>query len=289
MRFDEVGLISGVARDDLGQPNGSMGVAVGDYLNAGRPSIFVTNYENQPHALYRNDGDEQFAFQTRAAGILNSGVGWGVGFVDLDNRGALDLVVANGHVVRFPQRIGISQQPLLLRNSGRGRFKDITIEAGDYFRQLHGGRGIAFGDLANRGLTDLLISHVNEPLALLKNLASLPAEGGNHWLGIALNSGNHSDVVGARIEIVTAAGRQTRFAVGGGSYLSSSDPRHLFGLGQEMKATRVTVYWPSGEPRVQTWDNLDADRYWKLEQGKQEAIFRLTPSPHQPEAQAKSF
>jgi hypothetical protein len=108
---------------------------------------------------------------------------------------------------------------------------------------------------------------------VLRNEALLPAAGGHHWLGVELAGRNHRDVVGARVVLEAAGGRQTRYAVGGGSYLSSSDRRHLFGLGPATQVGRLTVYWPSGEPRTQHWDGLAVDRYWRLVQG--EALARL--------------
>ena len=105
LKFDEVGLLSGTACDDRGNPNGSMGVTVGDYNRTGRASIFVTNYENEQHALYRNGGRELFHHSTSPAGIAALGqkyVGFGTSFIDLDHHGLEDLIIANGHVIRHP-------------------------------------------------------------------------------------------------------------------------------------------------------------------------------------------
>ena len=127
-------------------------------------------------------------------------------------------------------------------------------------------------DPRDRAFERLYRRHVHEVyrylLAVLRNQAPLPAAGGNHWLGVELRGRDNRDVVGAKLVLEGPGGRQTRFAVGGGSYLSSGDPRHRFGLGREAKAGRLTVAWPSGEPRAQHWDGLEADRYWRLVQGK---------------------
>ncbi len=160
-KFEEIALACGAARDENGSPNGSMGVDVGDYNRSGLPSIFVTNYENELHALYRNLGrNELFQFSTASAGIAALGqnyVGWGTAFLDLENRGWEDLVIVNGHVIRHPAGAGLRQAPVLLRNVG-GKFRPITPQGGPYFQGKHVARGLAVGDLDNDGLPDLVIS-----------------------------------------------------------------------------------------------------------------------------------
>jgi enediyne biosynthesis protein E4 len=267
LRFDEIGVSSGVAFNDRGTPDGSMGTDAGDYEGSGRPSLWVANYEDQLHALYRNIGRGLFVFNTTQAGIAAIGqsyVGFGTGFLDLDHHGWEDLVVVNGHVLRHPHRAQLRQRPVLLRNQGNGRFRDITSQGGSYFRDGHIARGLAIGDLDNDGRPDLVISHQNEPVVLLRNEAGA----GRHWLGIELAGKGRRDVVGARV-VVEAGGLQlTRFAKGGSSYLSSGDRRLVFGLNTRQRVERVTVFWPWG--REQSWagDSLTVDRYWSLREGE---------------------
>ncbi len=271
-RFREVGLECGVAVDDHAVANGSMGTDAADPFGTGRPCLFCTNYENENHALYRNegtnpDGNPIFNFATQEVRLAAGGqpyVGFGTAFVDLDNHGWEDLVILNGHVIRFPKPpLGIRQRAFLYANEG-GKFANITDRGGAYFQEVHCGRGLAVGDLDNDGLPDMVMSHVNDPVAVLRNVA--PA--GNHWLGIELQGRDHRDFVGARLTLEIGGRTLTRFAKGGGSYLSTPDRRFLFGLGQEAKVGRLTVTWPSGEPRTQTWDHLPTDRYWRLTQGE---------------------
>jgi hypothetical protein len=268
IRLEEVGLDSGVARDHLGMVNGSMGASAADYDDCGRPSLWVTNFENELHGLYHNDCRDRrvsFHFSTQAAGISAVGqsyVGWGTGFFDLDHDGREHLFFVNGHPNHYPRAGGERpQRPVLLRNRGGGRFRDITPQGGPYFRQEHNGRGVAFGDLDNNGRTDLVISHLNGPVVLLRNEAATA----NHWLGIELAGRGHRDVVGARLTLEVGGRRLTRFAQGGGSYLSSGDRRHVFGLGPADRVGRLTVAWPWG--REEHWDGLAVDRYWRLEEG----------------------
>jgi enediyne biosynthesis protein E4 len=283
MKFQEVGVLSGSAKDDNGQPNGSMGVDAADYDGSGRMSLFVTNYQNEIHALYRNAtnaawwpwefSSAQFVYASRRAGVAAIGlnyVGFGTGFVDYDLDGAPDVFITNGHVIRFPTPPAeLLQQPVLLRNLRKPgdkpfqvRFQDISAQAGPFFQTKHMGRGAAFGDLDNDGRTDIVISHVNEPVVVLQNTLA----NGNHWLGVHLIGNPYRDAVGAKLTLEVGGQKLMRQIKGGGSYLSAHDPRVVFGLGSEQRVGKLTVRWPSG--RMQTWDNLGIDRYWRLEEGK---------------------
>jgi hypothetical protein len=275
MRFQEAGLESGVARGGLGRPDGSMGVDAADYDGCGRPSLFVTTFEKELHGLYHNEvwNDQvYFRYATREAGIAALGpsyVGFGTGFLDLDRDGWEDLVIANGHVRRNPTRCPLRQLPVLLRNEGGKRFTEITNLGGPYFREPHRGRGLAIGDLDNDGRPHLVISHVNEPVVLLRHEPEGAAACGNRWLGIQLKGRDHRDIAGAKVVVETGGRKLTRFVRGGGSYLSSGDRRLLFGLGEASAVGPVTVVWPWGEE--QHWSELAAGRYWMLIEGQSAA------------------
>jgi hypothetical protein len=266
--LEEVALRTGVARDHEGKPNGSMGLAAADYDGCGRPSLWVTNYERELHALYHNDshdGQTIFHFSTPPKGLADIGqmfVGWGTGFLDLDHDGREHLFVTNGHPNFYPRaEAARPQRPLLLRNMGQGQFANIAAQGGPYFLEDHNGRGVALGDLDNDGRTDLVISHLNAPVVLLRNVA----ETKNHWLGVTLVGRENRDVVGAKLTLEVGDRKLTRFAQGGGSYLSSNDRRHIFGLGSADQVGRLTVRWPGG--KEEHWDGLAVDRYWPLEEG----------------------
>jgi hypothetical protein len=261
-----------VARDDQGNSDGSMGVDAADYDGSGLPSLWVTNFANQLHSLFRNrtsDRREHFTYFSQDAGIARLGrsyVGWGTGFVDINNDGWEDLAITNGHVLRHAQG-GVAQKPVLMENQphpsrdGERWFANITPLGGNYFWQVHRGRGLVIGDLDNDGYPDLVISHVNEPVTLLRN----EADRSRHWLGVELMGRQRRDVVGAKLVLDIDDRRLTRFAKGGGSYLSSSDRRLLFGLGTSPTAGRLTITWPFG--RIEHWDNLTPDRYHRIEEG----------------------
>jgi hypothetical protein len=274
--LEEVGLGAGAARDGNGSPNGSMGIDAADFNGTGRPSLWVSNFEGEMNALYSNEcerGQEGFAYQTQTVGLFSLGqshVGWGTQFLDLDHRGWPDLFVTNGHVVRRPT--GASkrfQKPMLLRNvahpakPGRRWFIDVRQQGGPYFEAEHCGRGAAFGDLDNDGRIDIVLNHLNEPAAVLGNVA---ATEGRHWLGVELRGRGRRCVVGARVVLEVGGRRLTGFCKGGGSYLATNDPRLTFGLGEAPEVGRLTVYWPSGKP--EHWDGLGVDRYWTLREGE---------------------
>lgn len=193
IRFTEVGLTSGTARDDRGTPNGSMGVDAGDPERTGRPSLWVTNYENELHALYHNacqPGRVFFQYRSTSAGIGAIGqrnVGWGTGFLDADLDGWEDLFAAHGHAFRHPAggEAGRKQLPVMLLNRGGGTFRPASDRLGAYGRSPHLGRGAALGDLDNDGRTDLVVSHMNEPTVVLRGVGGA----GRHWVGVRLDAG----------------------------------------------------------------------------------------------------
>jgi hypothetical protein len=267
IRLEEIGLFAGVARDDRGIANGSMGLDAADYNHSGWASLIVTNYENELPALYKNRSDAKqirFLYDTMPSGLAVIGgtyVSWGVGFFDFDWDGWQDLLIVSGHAIRYPIKLDRRQKPQLLRNV-QGRFRVITSQGGSYCQQPHNARGAAFGDLDNDGRIDVVISHLNEPVSVLRNVYSASD---HHWLGLHLHGAKHADIVGTRVVLETAQGKQTTFVKGGASYASTNDPRLLFGLGSTTTIQNLTIYWSSGT--VQKVTGLEADAYWAITEG----------------------
>ena len=267
IRLEEQGATSGAAVDERGMANGSMGVDAGDYEGSGRPGLWVTNYENEPHALYRNDskpGRAFFLHRSTPAGVAAIGqkyVGWGTGFFDADLDGWEDVFVSNGHAIRYPtgKESARNQQPVLLLNQG-GKFRNASRRLGAYGEKPRLGRGVGLGDLDNDGRTDLVISHTNQPAAVLRGIGGET----HHWVGLQLEGKDHACVVGAKVTWEAGGRTQTRFAKGGGSYASSGDRRMVFGLGTETAGV-LTVAWPGGGE--ERFEGLAVDRYYRVTQG----------------------
>ncbi len=265
---EEIGLVAGVARDDRGTANGSMGLGVADYDHSGRASIVVTNYESELPALYQNRTTEparvRFSYSTQSSGLGTVNglfVSWGTGFADFDLNGWDDLSIVNGHAVRHPLKVDRRQKPSLLLNDG-GKLKIQSARGGSFFAAAHNARGSAVGDLDNDGRPDLVVVRHNEPIVVLKNVAPIA---GKHWLGVSLRGKGQRDLVGTRLVVETALGTQTKFVKGGSSYASTDDPRLLLGLASDEKILKATVFWSHGD--AQEVKGLTVDHYQEVTEG----------------------
>lgn len=261
--FEEVGLDTEVAVDGEGRTYAGMGVDFSDYNNDGLPDLVITNLANQQYALYKNSGDGTFNYATYMTGIgsmtlLHSG--WGVRFLDYDNDGWKDLLIAQGHDLdnvdlTYPQ-IHYREPFMVARNIDGKKFVDVSSVSGPLFKQHWVGRGMATGDINNDGRMDAVVTENNGPLHILMN----QTQTGNHWIGVRLiGHKSNRDGIGAVIKVVTASGPQWQTVATAVGYLSSSDPRAHFGIGKDAKIQTMEIRWPSGI--VQTLHDLDGDRY----------------------------
>ncbi|MGH7224412.1 MAG: CRTAC1 family protein, partial [Gemmataceae bacterium] len=194
-------------------------------------------------------------------------VAWGTGFVDVEHRGWEDIFLTAGDAFLRSTTLPRAQKAVLFHNQGNGKFVRNSTRGGPYFQTAHVGRGAVLADFDNDGRIDLALSYLNEPVTLLRNEADT---GGHHWLGVQLQGANHRDVVGAKVMLEAGGRTQTRFAKGGGSYLSSGDRRFVFGLAATEQIDRLRIVWPDGQE--QQWKELAGDRYWRLTQGQQRAF-----------------
>ena len=247
--FEEVAALTGVGFDNSGNADGSMGIDLGDYNLDGLPDLFVTNFQSEQFALYKNLGNALFQHVSSATGMLSfpsSYVGWGTAFVDADNDGDEDLFVANGHVQRYPVDSSITQLPIALENNN-GRFAKVNHSLGPYFTSEHNGRGIATGDLNNDGYVDLAYTHVNQNCSVLIN----HTDNNNQWITLQLiGTQCNRSAVGTRVTLTTNRGKQVRQIKGGSSFASSNDSRIFFGIAENATITQLEVRWAGGATQI---------------------------------------
>ena len=261
--FEQASYLLGAAVSEDGKEQGSMGIAIGDYLNEGWLSLLVTNFSEEYNTLYRNHGGEYFtdaSFRSRTAAASVRHVGWGTAFADVDNDGWLDLLVVNGHV--YPQIDAIEleasapyrQRRMLFMNRGDGGFEEVTASAGPLAQEAVS-RGLAVGDLDNDGRLDLVINDLDGKAQLLRN--ETPDAG--HWLAVRLEGkGLVKDGIGALITVSSGGRRRIRPVRSGTSYLSQDDLRQHFGLGAAGTVDAVEVLWPDGSTSKR--ERVQADR-----------------------------
>jgi len=267
--FKEVAFPMGVAVSEDGGEQGGMGVAVGDYDNSGRWSLFKTNFAEEYNSLFHNDGDHftDVSFRSKTAASSIPFVGWGTAFFDYDNDGLLDLIAVNGHV--YPQMdqasrgasAGYRQRKLLYHNRGDGTFDEVASQFGSALTEPRVSRGLAVGDLDNDGRLDLVVNDLDGSPQILHN--ELVDAG--HWLLVKLvGKGSNTDAIGAVVRVKAGKLSLMRLVQSGTSYLSQDDMRRHFGLGPEARADSLEVLWPDGT--TTKLENVKADQLVEIKQ-----------------------
>ena len=266
--FTDIGTSAGCAYSQDGKAQAGMGLAIGDYDRNGTMDIFKTNFAGDTSTLYANTGDGRCEDRTFASGFgLNTRwLGWGVGFLDLDSDGWLDLFLVNGHV--YPEvdalesEAGYKQRKVVYRNLRNGRFADVSEQLGPPVTIPKVSRGAAFADFDNDGDVDVVVNNVHDTPDLFR----LDQSGERHWLTVKLvGSRSNRSAIGALVRLVTADGEQRQEVRSGGSYYSQNDLRLHFGLGAARVVERVVVRWPNG--LEEAWPRLAIDRLHTLTEG----------------------
>lgn len=249
-KFEEVGLLYGVALNEDGRAIASMGTDFRDLDNDGLPDLVVTGMANDTYPLFANLGKPPFfEDRTAAAGLAATRrlTGWGMGMFDFDNDGFKDLFFANAHFPDQAPLLGSSAKLVnsVFRNTGRGRLTDVSAGCGPGFQDAAEYRGAAFADFDNDGRVDVVVSAIGEPARLFRNVSPGPA----HWLALKLEgTRSNRDGLGAVIEVTLPDGRAlTNHATTSVGYASSSERLVRFGLGTHRTVKRVEVRWPSGQ------------------------------------------
>jgi hypothetical protein len=268
-KFEEVGLRADIAYSAEGRARSGMGVDSADFNEDGWLDLFVANIDEEIFSLYRNNRDLTFDDVAIPLGVgmpTRWLSGWGLKFFDYDNDGNLDLILANGFpddlVEEFSSLVKYREPLMLFQNNGRA-FKNVSEQAGPPFSKFFAARGLAIGDFNNDGAVDVLVAVNDGAPVLLRNNAGQQ----NHWLGVKLvGKKSNPDAVGARITYQTGNLKRSRMKVGGGSFLSSHDPRMVLGLGQKTKIDWLEVKWPlpGGTER---FSDLPIDRYITVIEG----------------------
>ncbi len=274
-RFQEIGEEAGVALSESGMEQANMGLAVGDYTRTGFMSVAISHFSDEYMELYRNDGKLNFTDVAHSSAIAKSSVpyvGWGDAFLDVGNRGLLDLLLVNGHV--YPQvdttRLFTYREPKILYwNQGNGTFRDVSGEAGRALRVPQVSRGLAVGDLFHRGALDVAVENLTGGPMILQTRPDIT----NHWVQFRLlGTPSNRLALNARIYVTSGGATQMSEVRSGGSYLSQSDLSLHFGLGSAAVMDKVSVLWPDG--KRQEFAGVAANRFLLLEEGGQ---LRLDP------------
>lgn len=268
-KFEQIGLMAGIAYNINGKIMGSMGVDCGDFDNDGLLDFYVTSYAQETASLYRNLGDgvfEDATFVTGAGSGTFRKVTWGPGFSDFDNDGDLDIFVAAGHlqvnVEKYLEGTSYSVKNIVLMNTGKGRFVNVSDQAGDGMKIKLSSRGAAFDDLDNDGDIDAVILNSRREPTILRN----DTKNNNHWLQIRLvGVKSNRDGVGARVKVIAGDLVQVDEVHSGRGYQGHFGMRLHFGLGLHKKIDRIEVRWIGGG--VDVFEDINVDQLITLTEG----------------------
>jgi hypothetical protein len=268
--FEETGYPSGIALNENGREQAGMGVAVGDYNNDSLVDFYITNFSDDSNTLYKNDGDANFTDSTYQAGLGEPTIpflGWGTSFIDFDNDGWKDILIANGHVYpqvdKFQWGTSYAQQMKLFRNmqpdpkSKRVMFERVPAAPGSGLAIALTARGLAVGDLDDDGRIDAVVNNLDSAPTVLKNVHSES----RRWLNLKLVGDparkTPRDAIGSKVFVTVGGVRQRFDVISGASYASNSDLRIHIGLGFATKVEKLEIFWANGEAETVAIPSVD--------------------------------
>jgi len=268
--FEESGYPSGIALNENGREQAGMGLAVGDYDNDGRVDFHITNFSDDSNVLYRNDGDTNFTDITFQSGLGEPTIpflGWGTSFLDFDNDGWKDVLVANGHVYpivdKFQWGTSFAQQLLLFKNgksaaNGQIKFDRIPAAPNSGLSEAISARGMAIADFDGDGKLDVIVSNIDSTPALLKNVSP----GKNNWLALKLvgdsSKKTPKDAIGSTVFVTTGKLRQRFDLTSGAGYASQDEQTIHIGLGEAAKIDSLEVLWANGQTEKIAVDKINS-------------------------------
>jgi hypothetical protein len=268
--FKDVAVDAGVAFSSDGKARAGMGADAADFDGSGHTGLAVTNFDNEMIGLYRPIGKGRYEDVSQRSGIgavSRNTLGFGCVFADVDLDGALDLIVANGHIDETVRQIqghaGYAQPAQLFLNQGNGAFSNVAGAIGGGFTTPRVGRGLAVGDFDRDGDVDVLMTTNNGPAVLFRN----DVGGGRKSLRFKLTgTKSNRDAIGAVVRIFHGGTSQSRMVKSGSSYLSQSELPVTFGAGARDTVERVVVTWPSGA--MQEFKSVATGREYALVEGQ---------------------
>ncbi len=258
--FEEIATQAEVAYGQDGESTSAMGPVFVDFDGDGNLDLWVT--DSKYNRLMRNTGKKQFDDMGPTSGIAQANaqyVSWGSGFKDFDNDGWPDVLIFHGGLIHM-----VPQEHSLFRALGKGKFEDVSRDAGAVLDTKTVARGACFADYDNDGRMDAYFINLGSQGTLIHNVSQTK----NHWVEIQLRGRkSNRDGIGARVEVTAGSRKQVQERVSGSGYLSQDDWRLHFGLGDATKIDSVTVKWPSGiEQKI---ENAQVDRVLTIEEPKQ--------------------
>ncbi len=269
--WNQMGVVSGLAFDDSGAAEATMGIAAGDANNDGRLDLFTTNFFFEADSLYLNLAPRIFEDRARSMGLHEPSrlmLGFGTQFLDADLDGWEDLIVTNGHFDDLSSKqIPYKMRPQMFHNQQTRFAERLGKEIGPFFDQLRLGRGLARLDWNRDGLNDVAISHSADPAALLTNQTLNPGSG----MGLRLVGTKGSrDAIGTKVVVTAGPVQLTRQLVGGDGYQAKNEQRLEFGLGGFTGEVEIRIHWMCGA--VEKFDHAKTNCEYIAIEGRGELV-----------------